>query len=220
MATKRIGIIANPYKDGIREMVSYLVAAFEERGVEATVAQETARLCGLESAVPLQNLGEHTDLIVVLGGDGTMLHVVHAMGSSVKPLAAINMGRLGFLTCATSEERESFLELLVAEDYVLSRRSTIEVEVTQSSGERTILTGLNEAVIGRGNKHANDRPSGLHRRAICESLRRRWPHYRYADGIDRLFAFRRRTDCESGLQRLHHDADLFPRSLESLHSDS
>ena len=152
MASKTIGIVANPFKERAKESVCSLRDAFMARGVEVVVDRETAELCGLtREAAPLNELGAHVDLIVVLGGDGSMLHVVHALREAIKPLAAINMGRLGFLTCSTSDEQDDFVELLVTGDYVMSHRSTISVEITNASGDKSTLTGLNEAVIGRGN---------------------------------------------------------------------
>jgi NAD+ kinase len=152
MAPKNIGIVANPFKDQAKEAVCSLHAAFAGMGLNVIVAQETAAFCGLPGdGIALANLPNHVDLIVVLGGDGTMLHVVHATGAAIKPMAAINMGRLGFLTCATRDEQAAFVELISSGDYVISRRSTIQVTIEDSKGGSTVLTGLNEAVIGRGN---------------------------------------------------------------------
>ena len=152
MAPQIIGIVANPFKERAKELVCSLRGAFTDRGVQVVVARETAEFCGLpDGEVTLAELGNHVDLIVILGGDGTMLHVVHATGSAVKPMAAINLGRLGFLTCATSDEQATFVDLIVRGDYVLSPRSTIEATIDHGKGTASVLTGLNEAVIGRGN---------------------------------------------------------------------
>lgn len=147
-----IGIVANPFKERAKEAVCALRSAFTDRGLRCVVASETAELCGLRGEdTALADLGNHVDLIVILGGDGTMLHVVHATGPAIKPMAAINLGRLGFLTCATSEEKGMFVDLIASGTYVLSMRSTIEARIDEGGGTVAVLTGLNEAVIGRGN---------------------------------------------------------------------
>ncbi|MDA0814274.1 MAG: NAD(+)/NADH kinase [Verrucomicrobia bacterium] len=152
MAPKNIGIVANPFKDQAKGAVCSLHDAFAEKGVNVVVAQETADFCGVSGdGISLADLGNHVELIVVLGGDGTILHVVHATGAAIKPMAAINMGRLGFLTCATRDEQAAFVELIAGGDYVISRRSTIQATIHNAKGGSTVLTGLNEAVIGRGN---------------------------------------------------------------------
>ena len=143
---------------------------FVEKGLEVLVARETAELCGMQDEnVPLEQLGNNVDLIVVLGGDGTMLHVVHATGAAIKPMAAINIGRLGFLTCATRDEQAVFVDLIVKGDYVISSRSTIQATIDDQSGKPTVLTGLNETVIGRG---ASTRMIGLEVRVNGQFLNR------------------------------------------------
>ena len=152
MAPKTIGLVANPFKERAKESVCELRDAFESHGLNVILAEETEKLCHLDDdRIPLSQLGNHVDLIVVLGGDGTMLHVVHATGAAIKPMAAINLGRLGFLTCAMSEQRDAFVQLVASGEYVLSRRKTIEAVIDDGKGNTKTLTGLNEAVIGRGN---------------------------------------------------------------------
>ncbi|MGK0186846.1 MAG: NAD+ kinase [Verrucomicrobiales bacterium] len=152
MAPTTVGIVANPFKAQAKEFVCSLRDAFTARGLDVVIARETAELCGLAGEdVELEQLGNHVDLIVVLGGDGTMLHVVHATGAAIKPVTAINLGRLGFLTCSTRDEQAAFVELIASGNFVMSCRSTIQATIDEANGKSTVLTGLNEAVIGRGN---------------------------------------------------------------------
>ena len=148
---RKIGIVANPFKKDAKSYVADVRGALEARGLAVVIESKTAELCGIDAeSFPLDKVGEHVDLVVVLGGDGTILHVVSAAGASIRPLAALNMGRLGFLTCATSAEKDAFIERLTGRDYWLSCRSTIEVEFARQDGVTAKVTGLNEAVISRG----------------------------------------------------------------------
>lgn len=75
--------------------------------------------------MPLDQLSDRIDLLVVLGGDGTILWVLRQMGDRIKPIAAINTGTLGFLTCATAGESGQLVEALVSGSFTLSERLLI-----------------------------------------------------------------------------------------------
>jgi NAD+ kinase len=64
--------------------------------------KKTARLVEEDANYTVRDLGRAADLLVVLGGDGTILNVVDQLGDDIKPIFGINIGSLGFLTCAAS----------------------------------------------------------------------------------------------------------------------
>lgn len=88
------------------------------------------------------------DVIMPIGGDGTVLRTVKYAVSSGKPILAINAGHVGFLTEVESWELDS-LRLLVKGEYTVHSRMLVEVELEQDMTRRR-FTGLNEVVIGRG----------------------------------------------------------------------
>src|SRR5262245_46076370 len=102
MHPKKIGLIAHTGKEKVGELVRNLAEEFERHHVPVMVESDTAKIAGLSNGHSIAELGRQADLLVVLGGDGTILNVVGQLGETIKPIFGINVGSLGFLTCANS----------------------------------------------------------------------------------------------------------------------
>lgn len=150
MDSPRIGIIANTEKTGAAEVVRQLLDRFQNAGADSLLESKTAKLLGRDDGLKLEKLMSRIDLVVLLGGDGTILHFVEAVGPKVKPIAAINIGTLGFLTLATSEAVDEVVELLVNRAYELSQRSVIEVQVFEAGDLTQKWFAMNEVSVSRG----------------------------------------------------------------------
>lgn len=148
--TQCIGIIVNPEKAGAKELLLDLVDRFRDAGMETVVERESAGLACLEGGVSLDEMSEAADVLLVLGGDGTILYTVRQVGEKVKPLAGINTGTLGFLTCATADERGDLVEALASGDYQITDRMMIRCRVTHQDEEPQSFAALNEVTVGRG----------------------------------------------------------------------
>src|SRR5207302_1672802 len=108
MRPKTVGLIANTGKRGAPDLVRLIRAQFEERGVRVLFETSTAELVDESPSHECQELARKSDLLVVLGGDGTILNAIAMLGDEMKPIFGINIGSLGFLTCAASSwEREA-----------------------------------------------------------------------------------------------------------------
>src|SRR5690606_10630014 len=94
-----IGLIAHSEKLDAHELVAAMRGEFDRRGIAYAMERATAALCGVESDLDEPQLADRCDLLVVMGGDGTILRVVHRVGASLRPIFGINLGSLGFLTC-------------------------------------------------------------------------------------------------------------------------
>lgn len=147
--TPRIGIFANPEKPGAAALLRDLLERFAAAEAPVDLEEGTARLVGLSGGAPLAKLGEAADLVVVLGGDGTLLWAVRQMGDSLKPIAAINTGTLGFLTCATAEESDALVGALVSGGYTISERLLLAGELEQNGRSGETFYALNEVTICR-----------------------------------------------------------------------
>jgi NAD+ kinase len=95
-------------------------------------------------------LARRVDLLVVLGGDGTILNVVSRLDHVIKPIFGINIGSLGFLTTLNSSAYREAVEAIVSGQITLSNRALLAVEVSPTSSPAIRLVGLNDAVISRG----------------------------------------------------------------------
>jgi len=150
MSARHLGLIANDSKPGARELVSALVREFAEHPVLLHLDHRAARLLRAEKSLAEPELADLCELLLVLGGDGTILDVLHALGPKLCPLFGINLGTLGFLTTVGATEHVRAVNTIVAGDYVLSERTLLKVDILR--GGVVIHTGaaLNDAVASRG----------------------------------------------------------------------
>jgi NAD+ kinase len=146
----RIGLIANDGKPGAAALVRELLAAFSAHDLPVTLEDATARLIGAESSATSDELARTCDLLVVLGGDGTILKVLHELEDRTRPIFGINLGTLGFLTCAGSQSLREAVDAIREDTYQVSMRTLLLVEVVRDGRAPDPHTALNEAVISRG----------------------------------------------------------------------
>src|SRR4026207_918288 len=102
MHPKTIGIIAHTGKPGVGDLINAIAEEFSRLSITTLLEKETARVAGKKSTYSIGELGAATDLLVVAGGDGTILRVVGQLDEMIKPIFGINVGSLGFLTTARS----------------------------------------------------------------------------------------------------------------------
>lgn len=148
--TPRVGIVANPSKEGAKELLTDLISQLDEKKVEYVFEEETADFIGADSGVNFDSIEEKIDLLLVLGGDGTILWVLRQLKERIKPVAAINTGTLGFLTCATEEESARLIEAIVTGEYETTNRVVIEGHFETGGKIRERFFGLNEVTLCRG----------------------------------------------------------------------
>jgi NAD+ kinase len=147
---KSFGLIANPTKPGARELALALRDQFANHGWTALTDKVTAALLGSTAVHGYEEIGREAEVVVVLGGDGTILTTAQLLGRHIKPLAAVNTGRLGFLTTAAADDQDRFVHAIVTGHYRLSRRRLLEVEYTGRNGDACSAHALNELSITRG----------------------------------------------------------------------
>lgn len=93
---------------------------------------------------------QHPDLIFVLGGDGTLISVVHGLGLRQAPIVGVNLGKLGFLADFTIEQLETNGAFLFGERFPLTRRIMLDVQVRRADGENFRAPAVNDCVIHAG----------------------------------------------------------------------
>ena len=146
----RVGIIANTQKGDARIAIDRLTAVLAVRGMTTLLEKEAAALCGVPGGLDGPELAAASDVIAVLGGDGTMLNAAAKLGATDKPVAGINIGTLGFLTSCTDDEVETFAEALLTGNYATSRRTLLIARVSSVDGSVNEFLALNEIGLARG----------------------------------------------------------------------
>jgi len=146
----RIGLIANHGKAGADELVHEIAAACAKRALPLVLEAQTAEIIGAQSSATASDLVRECDLLLVLGGDGTILQVLHELCDEFRPILGINLGTLGFLTCVSAAAWPEALEAIAAGTYCLSERTLLDVEVVRDGRRLSRHIALNDAVISRG----------------------------------------------------------------------
>ncbi len=150
MSARHLGLIANDSKPGARELLAALVSEFAPHPVQLHLDHRAARLIGAEKSFSEPELADLCELLIVLGGDGTILDALHALGPKMRPLFGINLGTLGFLTTVGATEHQRAVNAIIAGDYVLSERTLLKVEILRAGAVLHTGTVLNDAVASRG----------------------------------------------------------------------
>jgi len=148
---RRVGIIAKPKLSAVATVVGELIQWFAARQIGVVFDVETATIAGdLRKGVPRPDVTAQCDLVVVLGGDGTLLSAARAMSSDAIPVLAVNFGSLGFLTEITLEETFHTLENILAGKATTQKRLMIDVTVNRSGAEFASYRALNDVVLTKG----------------------------------------------------------------------
>ena len=98
---RTVGIVSKPKIRGANEIVRGLLQWLDDRGVNYRCDKQTAEYVGLSEKFSRNDVPEGTQLVIVLGGDGTLLSAARAIGDRDVPIFAVNLGALGFLTAIT-----------------------------------------------------------------------------------------------------------------------
>lgn len=148
---KRVGLIANPEKPDCPRAVRKAAALIAGAGREVLSDRVTAELAGFKKSTGSEasRLAELVDLLVVFGGDGTMLRVARDVAGSPTPLLGINVGGLGFLTCSSSDAMEHAFGQIWSGGYEVESRPLIEA-AGLVQGRVINQIALNDFVISRG----------------------------------------------------------------------
>lgn len=149
MFEKSVGLVANETKAGARELVHAIRARFLELGWEVVLEERTRVLAGLEGVMgeSMEGLGQKVGLVVVLGGDGTLLQAVQEMGEGLPRVCGINLGSLGFLSSVPADEWKGAVEAVAGGRFCVSWRTLLKVEVLGGVGA---WRALNDVVLSRG----------------------------------------------------------------------
>jgi NAD+ kinase len=145
---KTVGIITKPHSDAARALVPDLLAWLRNRGIAVRYDGSTASYAG-GSGLPRDEVPEGCDLVIVLGGDGTLLSAARSIGRREIPLFPVNLGGLGFLTAITIDEVYPELERAFCGEHRIGRRKLLTTEVVRDGQTVASYDALNDAVLAK-----------------------------------------------------------------------
>ena len=147
---KKIGIVVKPHTSIGKDILEKLLRYLAKKGKEVVMEQDTAALVGQSSQVRKSEIPGLVDMIIVLGGDGTLLSVSRLVEDRNVPILGVNLGGLGFLTEVTLEEIYPTLDKVFQEDFVTDDRLILKAYVHRQ-GERVAQSAaLNDVVVSKG----------------------------------------------------------------------
>lgn len=148
-----VAIVANPQKKDIKPLLKGLMRALDTHGVCFVLEEQTAILLGLSPSqgVRLNQLPHSLHSVVVLGGDGSLLHTLANLGESPIPLLGIHAGTLGFLTGCRHDEIEE-LAIALKEKRIHSHSvPLLQADLIDKEGNKRRFFALNEVTLTRSN---------------------------------------------------------------------
>lgn len=143
-----VGLVAKYQEPKAAEMVRWLAPWLKQRRKKVLVEDGVVRGAGVSATK--KQLAAKADLIISLGGDGTLLNIAPLVERTDVPILGVNLGGLGFITEVAVDELESVLAKTLEGDYEVEKRMTLEVQVNTKNGKLRKFRVLNDAVIAKG----------------------------------------------------------------------
>lgn len=147
---KTIGIAVHSGKPMSRDRLGELLRLLASRGVTVMLEPEAAGIAGLANeARKLPEIGRKADLVIVLGGDGTILRVARELEDAQVPILGVNLGSLGFLTSVRGEDISAAVAATLQGRYEVSERQTVQASLFRGGRQIETHWALNDVVLSR-----------------------------------------------------------------------
>lgn len=153
---KRIAIICKPQKEELGQILPGLIAWLRERGYEPLLDHEAARYIDAASSPAVVSVDraelpkQNPSLVIVLGGDGTLLSVARIFASAGTPLLSVNLGHLGFLTEVRLGDLYATLDGWCADCHIIEARAMLHAELVRGGKLLGSYEALNDIVVTKG----------------------------------------------------------------------
>jgi len=151
-SVRRVGVVGRYNTPDIARPLKRLAAFLAGRGLAVCMERETAAMAKITAidTATLAELGQSVDLMVVIGGDGTMLTVARMLAPTSIPLIGINQGRLGFLTDIALDDMEQALGTMLDGDALVEERIMLSARVLRGHDQLFQSLAFNDVVVNRG----------------------------------------------------------------------
>ncbi len=148
---KRVAIVAKRHAKEVRSVIRSLVRWLAKRGIDAILEDELAgHIRAKSETFPPGKVPRDSDMVIVLGGDGTLLSVARVMRSRQIPILGVNLGSLGFMTDVALKDLYPTLEAVIAGDVTVDERHRLRTELVRKGKVIASEAVLNDVVITKG----------------------------------------------------------------------
>lgn len=147
-----IGLVGRPSHAGVVDTLHRLLAFLSGKGLNLFVDDHTAKLIDGhgQKQCKREELSKFCDLVIVVGGDGSMLNVAKFVAADQVPVIGINRGRLGFLTDILPDEIEEGITAVLEGNYSVDSRFLLDVAIRTEAGDQPLGSALNDVVLHPG----------------------------------------------------------------------
>jgi NAD+ kinase len=146
---RKVAIVSKPEREDLPAIVRPLVEWLDQKGVAYDADRVTAGYLGREGGFPREHMPEGFDLVIVLGGDGTLLSAARSVGPRETPLLAVNLGGLGFMMTTRAEDLFDDLGRVLDGDFSIQPRHVLEAKVVREGQDLQHYFGLNDVVVNK-----------------------------------------------------------------------
>jgi NAD+ kinase len=149
---RHAALVGKYQSHGMRDVLESIAQFLIRQGLDVSLERQTALATGMvdHGSLTPAEVGQHCDLAVVVGGDGTMLGIARQLARYNVPMIGINQGRLGFITDVSVEQFATTLAPMIAGDYEEERRTMLEGGVWRDGDMIFEGFALNDVVVNRG----------------------------------------------------------------------
>ncbi|MFT7287912.1 MAG: NAD+ kinase [Halieaceae bacterium] len=147
----RVGVVGRGRQDGLEEVLADLLHTLHSCGAEVLLESHFGDLANVDSELhDREAIGASADLVIVLGGDGSMLSAARSLLAYGKPMLGINRGRLGFLTDISPDRVGEEITAVMKGDFSSEERFLLEVSVQRAGNTIAESDALNDVVVNSG----------------------------------------------------------------------
>lgn len=169
-----IGIIVKPHSDVVKDTLEHLLEYLGSKSCTAVLDYSADGLLD-EAIVSREDLGDQCDLVITIGGDGTILNAARSLADKNVPLLGINIGRLGFLADVSPDEIDTVLDNVLSGNYLEEKRFLLKASVHRNSEVIFTADALNDVVV-----HVRDVARMIEFETLIDGL---FVNHQRADGL-------------------------------------
>lgn len=145
---KKIGLIAKPNDKRVQKALIKLIKFLKERDLDIAIDEQCSLQLNQKEKAGLDKLnGDNRDLLISIGGDGTLLHAAQRLPNFDVRLLGINLGTLGFLADISPTEMDERLDQILNGDFIEEQRAVLDCSVIRKGKVLDTYTALNDAVL-------------------------------------------------------------------------
>lgn len=167
---KKIALFGRSKRDGLRETLLKLQEYLQAQAIDVLLEAETAQQHGIAHAniLPFETIGQQCDLMIVVGGDGSLLQAAKSVVDHDVPIVGINRGRLGFLTDILPDEITAQIGAILAGQYKEEPRFLLTAQVVHGDTVTAQQDALNDVVLMQGdNPHMIEYEIYIDKQFVC-----------------------------------------------------